>query len=127
MSQNKPQNQAMRFVYATCNNCGEITACVDIENEQKSPDCYKWDSTEDGGFPFITEPCCHPNHANPCIHLHFSATDPRINPKEHPEGRYCPACQMTLMLVNYEDDGREVYCCPRCAHHQTYSPSEEST
>mgnify|MGYP003128227313 CR=1 FL=1 len=49
-------------LYATCNNCGVVTATANLDEEES-----EW-----GGWPFTIQPCCGPL-SNPCISIHRGA------------------------------------------------------
>ena len=62
-----------RYVFTTCNNCGEITAMVDLENDNMAVFSWFDDNKKVPSYNFLQNPCCSGNtHVNPCVSLHFS-------------------------------------------------------
>jgi hypothetical protein len=60
-----------KYVFTTCNNCGAITALVDLENHEQSS--WSWYDKRDEvlTYTFTQQPCCGSN-ANSAVCLHFT-------------------------------------------------------
>ena len=61
-----------RYVFTTCNNCGAITALVDLDNHEQSS--WSWYDKRDDvlSYNFLQQGgCCGPN-ANSAVCLHFT-------------------------------------------------------
>ena len=94
-----------RFVYATCNCCGAVTALLDLMRTKP----IDWGSWEQGGYGFTIQPCpddgCGGNHVNSAITLHFS--------DEHPSQSDAEAIEERLRHEYTEGDYRPHWSMPK--------------
>lgn len=62
-----------RYIFTTCNNCGKITALVDLEEDKQAGWSWFDDDKKVPSYNFLQHPCCSGNtYVNPCVSLHFT-------------------------------------------------------
>lgn len=62
-----------RYVFTTCNNCGAITAIVDLKNDEMAGWSWYDDNKKVPSYNFLQNPCCSGNtHVNSAVSLHFT-------------------------------------------------------